>query len=433
MFIRKAIIAILLYSCFACFSFAQARTDSLLSVLLQHDTSAVVKNVIAHPGAYRLQIIYTQIDRDKHNKPSFKNYYFNADPGMYFNPASTVKLPLALLAMEKLNDIHVKGVNKYTSMLIDSSYSKQTTAYTDSTSVTGLPSIAHYIKKVFLISDNDAYNRLYEFIGQQTINRSLRAKGFRDIRITRRFTSMNADENRHTNNIRFVSNKAKLLYEQKPAYNTDSFDFSHVVKIGKAHYDRNDSLVNEPIDFTTANSLPLESLQQILQSALFPESTPYEQRFNLTKDDYRFLYQFISQYPSETSYPKYDTTQYYDSYVKFYFRNETHAMPSYVRVFNKVGWAYGFLTDASYVADFKNKVEFMLTATIYVNSDGILNDDKYDYDSVGHPFLYSLGQAIYQYELNRTREYKPDLKKFMIKYDQRDPKDTRASVKDADN
>src|SRR5678815_2494230 len=91
-----------------------------------------------------------------------------------------------------------------------------------------------------------------------------------------------------------------------------------------------------------------------------------------------------------------------------------------VRVFNKVGWAYGFLTDISYVADFKNDIEFMLTATMYVNSDGILNDDKYDYDSVGYPFLYQLGQTIYRYELQRDRAHKPDLSKFRIPYEQRD-------------
>ena len=50
-----------------------------------------------------------------------------------------------------------------------------------------------------------------------------------------------------------------------------------------------------------------------------------------------------------------------------------------------------FLTDASYIVDFKNNVEFMLAATVYVNSDEILNDDKYDYETVGHPFIYQLG------------------------------------------
>jgi hypothetical protein len=108
-------------------------------------------------------------------------------------------------------------------------------------------------------------------------------------------------------------------------------------------------------------------------------------------------------------------------------------MPKQVRVFNKVGWAYGFLTDISYVVDFKNNVEFMLTATVYVNSDEVLNDDKYDYDSIGYPFMYQLGQTIYNYELQRNREHKPDLSKFKIQYEQRDLNDKRPTIKDVDN
>ena len=88
---------------------------------------------------------------------------------------------------------------------------------------------------------------------------------------------------------------------------------------------------------------PLKDFQQILQSVLFPLSVSAKQRFNLTKDDYAFLKQYLSQFPSETNYPKYDTAEYYDSYVKFFFQNSTHKMPSHIRVFNKVGWAYGFL------------------------------------------------------------------------------------------
>ena len=107
-------------------------------------------------------------------------------------------------------------------------------------------------------------------------------------------------------------------------------------------------------------------------------------------------------------------------------------MPGHVRVFNKVGWAYGCLTDVSYVADFKNKVEFMLAVTIYVNSDGVLNDDKYDYETIGWPFLYKVGQTIYQYELKRPRTYKPDLSRFKISYSLR-KEDDRPAIRDADN
>jgi hypothetical protein len=97
-----------------------------------------------------------------------------------------------------------------------------------------------------------------------------------------------------------------------------------------------------------------------------------------------------------------------------------------------VGWAYGCLTDVSYVADFKNNVEFMLTATIYVNADGILNDDKYEYETIGWPFMNKLGQAVYAHELERPRKYKPGLKNFELQYQKRG-NDSRPVVSEVDN
>ena len=191
--------------------------------------------------------------------------------------------------------------------------------------------------------------------------------------------------------------------------------------------------MNEPYDFTKHNYLSLGTMQKLLQSVLFPQSVPAQQRFNLTQDDYIFLYRYLSQYPSETSDPKYDITKFYDSYVKFFFRDSTYHMPNHVRVFNKVGWSYGFLTDVSYVTDFKNHIEFILAATLYVNSDEILNDNKYEYNSIGHPFLYQLGQTIYQFELQRKRTYLPNLSTFKMDYERRDPNDQRPVLKEVDN
>ena len=412
---------------------AQPKTDTLLQNILSAGNSDIVTQVMQNSQAYRLQIIYTRIDRDKKNKPVFTNYYYHYDPNLYFNPASTVKMPLAFLSLEKLNKMKVKDVNKFTFMQFDSSYEKQTRLYRDSTSENQLPSIAHFIKKAFLISDNDAYNRMYQFVGQQTIHRSLKKKGYEGVRIPRQFMGFTMEQNRHTNAIRFIDENGRLVYAQPPAYNKDSFDFSQVIKIGKAYMNRNDSVVNEPFDFTIHNNISLEDLRMILQSVMFPASVPKKQRFDLTGNDYEFLYRYLSQYPSETSYPKYDDSVYYDSYVKFFFRDSTHRMPEHVRVFNKVGWAYGFLTDVSYVADFNNKLEYMLAATLYVNEDEVLNDNKYEYTTVGWPFLNQLGRIIYQYELKRERRHKPDLSNFVIQYEKRDPKDTRPAIKDADN
>lgn len=412
--------------------YAQPRTDAFLTDLLATNPTPVFQQVLRDPKTYRLQIMYTQIDRDKANRPTFTNYYYHVDSTFYFNPASTVKLPLALLALEKLNNLRRTNLTRDTPMQFDSAYSGQTKLLRDKTAQNGYPSLAHLIKKALLVSENDPYNRLYEFVGQRAINRTLHAKGYVDTRITQRFGGRTPEQNRHTNPVRFIRSDGSVLYTEPAAYNPDPFDTRRVDTVGRAHYAK-DSLIHRPLDFTGRNKLPLEALHQLLKSALFPESVPARQRFSLTESDYRFLYQYLSQYPGETNYPKYDPKQYYDSYVKFFFMDSLHhQMPQDVRVFNKVGWAYGFLTDASYVVDFRNKVEYMLAATVYVNSDGILNDDKYDEKTIGNPFLYQLGQTIYQYELTRKRRYTPDLSRFRMNYEKR-AKDDRPVVKDVDN
>jgi hypothetical protein len=62
--------------------------------------------------------------------------------------------------------------------------------------------------------------------------------------------------------------------------------------------------------------------------------------------------------------------------------------------------------------DFKNKVEFMLSATIHVNENQIYNDNVYEYNSIGIPFLAELGRQLYQHELIRKRSNIPNLEKF---------------------
>ncbi len=412
---------------------AQPKTDELLRSLLLNDTASLLHKVVSDPDQYRVQIIYTQIDRAKNNKPSFRNYYFNYDPDLYFNPASMVKLPLAALALQKVATLKKKGINKFTSLQMDSTYPGQVAATADTTSQSGLPSLAHYIRRAFLISENDPYNRLYQFVGQQTINRKLHEMGYSKSRIIRQFMGFSEDQNRHTNGVRFVGTNGSTLYYQPPAYNKDSLVVPHPIKLGRGYMDRNDSLIAQPFDFTMHNNLPLEDLQQLMQSIIFPNSVSKKQRFHFSEEDGRFLLQYLSQYPSQTPYPFYDTSLFYDSYVKFFFRDSTKQMPQHIRVFNKVGWSYGFLTDVSYVVDFESGIEYMLAATLYVNSDGILNDGKYDYDNIGYPFLHQLGQVIYQHELMRKRKTKPNLKALQISYEYRNPLDKRTPIKEVDN
>ncbi|MBS1513171.1 MAG: serine hydrolase [Bacteroidetes bacterium] len=394
-----------------------AKNDEFLVQLLQQ-YPAYFDSVLAHKKDWNVQVIYTQVNRNASGKPQLNHYYFNVNPQQYFYPASTVKFPVALLALQKLNELNNPGVNKNTAMITGVATASQTPVYNDPTSPDGHPSIAQYIKKVLLVSDNDAFNRLYEFSGQDYINSSLHKMGYGDAQILHRLQIMLPEkENRQTNPIDFYSGDS-LIYHQ-PAQNNTAVYEKRTDTMGNGYY-TGGVLINEPMNFSKKNRMALEDLHRILISLVFPEAVPPRQRFNITDDDRRFVLKHMSELPAESSNPPYnaDTAQWWPAYCKFLMMgSENKAWPQGIRIFNKTGDAYGQMVDIAYVADYDKGVEFFLSAVIYCNSDGILNDDKYDYSTIGLPFMKHLGQVIYDYELKRKKIYPPDLSGLRFTYD----------------
>jgi hypothetical protein len=301
-------------------------------------------------------------------------------------------------------------------MITETGFSKQTAVYNDPTTPDGRPTVEHYIKKIFLVSDNDAFNRLYELLGQGQINKELHKKGYSNVDILHRLSIfMSEEENRHTNPVRFYDDSARLLYAQSMQYNPNPYP-ARKDSIGNGYYSGN-KLVEHAMNFSAKNRLPLQDLHTILRTVLFPESVKKTKRFHLTKEQYDFVRQYLSEYPAETRFPPYDTASYWDAYGKFlYWGGEKGPLQKSIRSFSKEGDAYGFLIDAAYIVDFNKNIEFMLSAVIYCNKDGILNDDKYDYDSIGLPFMKNLGRMIYSHELRRPRTNPPDLSTFRFEY-----------------
>ncbi len=439
---------------FAFFSFklsAQIQTDDLLVNILKK--SGKFDSILAHPEVNRVQILYTQIDRDKKNRPQFKSFAYRLNKDEYFYPASTVKLPACLLALEKINDLNtgrdaMHRVSTKNIMITDSSFSGQTAVYVDTTNLTGngFPTIEHYIKKILLVSDNDAFNRLYEFIGQEPFNNNLKQHGLENMRITHRLSApLSVEQNQNTNPIKFydyqdAQNSAmrfrvkagyrtafnkllikdlKPIYEQPLVTSKTKYVSSTPIKLGLGEMNDDGKINYVPKDFSTKNCYPISDQQQVLRTLLFPETIESKKRFRLTDDDYKLVYKYMSQLPTETSSPPYKTdTAMYDSYCKFLmFGDNKKPMPKNIRIFNKVGDAYGFLIDNAYIIDTEKGVEFLLSTIIYCNADGIFNDDKYDYDTVGYPFMANLGKTIYDFECQRPKKIKPDLSKFKIDYD----------------
>ena len=411
------ILSLLLFMC-ASFAYSCKDPETMnLNEMLTH-RGGIVSEIAKEAEKYRLQILYTQINRDSANQPHFTSFPFRVDKQAYFYPASTVKFPAAVLALEKLNKLNISSLNREAVMLTDSAFEGQTKVFADSSAENGLPSIAHYIKKILLVSDNDAFNRLYEFIGQGPLNARLRDIGLNDTRILHRLSVfLTEEQNRHTNPIDFLDGDS-LIYRQPAQYNNQNFQLPEQILIGKG-YMSNGVLVESPMNFSVKNAFSLEDQQRFLINVIFPNSVMGVFGLNLNSSDYDFLYQYMSQLARETSWPPYDPEEYYDGYAKFLmFGDNKGSIPDYIRIFNKIGLAYGFITDNAYIVDLKNQVEFFLSATLYVNENQILNDNTYEYEEKGLPFMADLGQMIYEYELKRKRENKPDLSQFKITYDQ---------------
>jgi hypothetical protein len=373
---KRFVLSIILLSAFPAV-FAQQTNKSFKRLLYKNKE---LKPLLKQAQKYRIQIIYTSIEP---NGLPGKPKYFNYNPDFYFYPASTVKLPAALFALEKLNEYGIDRSEPYYSMSTFENYP----------SATGEQSIEDHIRKIFLVSDNDAFNRLYDFLGTDLINHRLAELGLQNSRVNHRLSiSLSAEENRTTPYLQIGEN-----YRQGPQI-AEVFLPKTSVSIGKQYYS-GEQLVKMPMDFSLKNRFDLLDQQKLLKTLFFPQMRENENRLEINENDLTFVKEMMCALPRNFGY---DEASFPDGYGKFLiYGDRKDRIPDYLKIYNKIGGAYGFLIDNAFVEDSKNNIRFFLSAVIYVNENETLNDDTYEYDSKGLPFLGELGRHIYQHELSQ--------------------------------
>lgn len=380
------------------------KTDTIFLKKLLESKPELFSGILNHPNNNEVQIMYTQVNRDKNNKPNFKTFSYRINPQHYFYPASTMKLAAVVFALEKINELKIQELTAYSTMITDTAFKGQTPVTEDLSAANGKPTIAHYIKKVLLTSDNDAYNRLFEFVGRAEMNAKLKKYGMTDSRILNRLAIGDGGEReRNTNPIRFY-NGNKLIYSQPAQYDPSNYPLQlNNLIVGIGYMDSNEQLVNKPYSFENKNVFTIANQQSLMKRLMIPEAYPIKQRFNLSKADYQLIYTYMSKLPTESDEPKYDAKEFWPTYAKmlFYGRDKNAVIEPHIQIFNKYGDSYGFIIDNAYIVDKINKVEFFLTAVVQSNEDGIYNDGKYEYETVCYPFMKNLGRCIY--ELNRSQ------------------------------
>ncbi len=403
---RLFLIASVVFSLFLGGNAQPKGENVLLDIMHKHPEQ--FDSVLAHKSDYRLQIIYTRIDRDNRNQPHITTWSLDTDRYFYY-PASMIKLLEIPLAMEKINLIKKsQHVSIYDSLVVsgdpcgdaaEKNYMKRSNFCTP----------AQMIKEMLLVSNNHAFNPLYDFLGQAYFNKRAHDLGYNTAVITNRFAACDTFQNRTTSAVGFYDRETgKLKYQHHATINPDHTEYEHKnTTVGKGYF--NGTSIDPPKNFNHNNYISLWDLNRLVEHLIFPKLQARRQQLHLSSEDYAFIHKYMGMFLHESVFPKFDSVSNPDNKFKFFMPldSKTGKAPQGIRIFNKVGQAFGFVTDCSYFADTINRVEFFLSCSIYVNKDGILNDDAYEYETVAMPFFRNLCNAIYTDELSRKRKHKP--------------------------
>lgn len=391
-------IAIFLFCCvLGCNS--KPKNSSLLLEILKDSKESIIKKVQSDLNTHEVQILYTRIHRDSSGLPKFERHNFQVNSKQYFYPASTVKFPVAILALQKIRKLQSQGIPVTADTPFKVLFSENLIKKTDSTHPKNNLTIAHLIKKIFLVSDNMAYNYLFDFIGSDDANKAIHNIGIPNFNLSHKFSD--SENENSTPRFIFFNQKGDTIYNQAPIISNQKIKNTNLGGVLKGKgYIKDGILIGESMDFSEKNYVSISALHQILERIIFPKLFSKKKQFTIEPEDYFFLRYWMSRTPNEVTIPFYDRETFFDSYCKFFiYGDKKGEMTNNIRIYNKVGLAYGTATDVAYVKD-SNGVEFFLTATILTNKNEIFNDNTYEYDQLGIPFLAALGREIYQFEKN---------------------------------
>ena len=277
--------AVIIYGLFLGCASTPVEIDPLDRALASKDPR--IRSVMDHPEPYELQIRFTRIHREK-GGVRFSDYDFQVDRSKYFYPASTVKFPIAVLALEKLNA--TDGLSTETKFYVEGDTLETT--------------FGKEIIKIFAVSDNDANNRLLEFLGQDAINDKFKSKNIGPARIAHRLSVPNADDVTTKPLVIYLNDSTTTSLEGSANTTADPLILKGITK-GIGYYE-GDLLINQPFDFSLKNYYPVETQHGVLKRIIFPKNFQEKERFNISPSQRQFLLNAMKILPKEAGYKQED-------------------------------------------------------------------------------------------------------------------------------
>ncbi len=312
----------------------------------------------------------------------------------YFYPASSIKLCGAVALLQRLqahNREHGTSLGLDSTLVIEPRFDGDRRVQKDETNVEGgVLTVRHALRKLLLVSDNQAYNHCVDLCGPDDLNRQMWAAGLTSARLWHRLSEARTlRENRQTRQVRVDD----VVFPARAApIDLDNRAFAdRELGVGYLSGGRR---INGPMSFDQKNAISLVDLQDLMVEVVRPEIDTGKPGFpGLGVASRAFLAQTMGELPRESRNPRYDGVD--DHHCKFCWRGIAEVVPApHLRIYNKVGRAYGFSIENSYVEDGRTGAGFFLSIVVYTNPDGVLNDDRYGYEDIADPFLDAVGEVV---------------------------------------
>ena len=348
-----------------------------------------LKEIIKDKEDYEIQVMLTKVNHNN-TKIDFQNYQYQHDENQYFYPASTIKLPIVVLTLKKINELRSKGsdITLKSKIILNNVDNYSNFKLQDS-----ITSFQNLIADIFLVSDNSASNILIDFIGYNYFNDEMQNAGFDRTYLNHKFNPdpyVNSTwqiSDLDNNIISSINDNQKIIKADDKINGLDK---------GESRY-FNGEILDESLNFSEKNRFSITDMHNLIKYVFYPEIFDKANTFNLNVEDYDFIRYWMSRFTYEDIGEKFiGDEKFFETYNKFFIHGDKQSVSNeQIRVYNKIGQAYGTSIDNGLIKNYQDNVEFILTATIYTNKNKVINDNLYEYDDIAVPFLAKLSRAIY--------------------------------------
>jgi hypothetical protein len=371
--------------------------DSLLYQILK-GKDPLIDEVLNNPSRYEFQLIYTKINRQD-SKLILEERSLNKDK-FYFNPASLIKFPLAVVGLEYLYSLRKYGAGLNSKILLNTcSCDFGTNQYV---SKSANPTPEQFVREMMIMSNNDAYNLFFDLVGIDRCNTRMKEMGLNGIIMRRRISAGCSDENNRINGgIQLLNDNDSVIYKVPCDSSITNLmpDSSLPTKAGRSHFEKGKK-INKPFDYSKSNHVRLADANDLMIRLFFTELIKDSGALFKFDDVYRnFFIESLGGFPRELLNAAQDYSKTPDHYYKFFMDPSVmNTSTGNFRIYNKVGLAGGFVSDVSYFEDKENNISFFLSGAVFAKKDGIINGGKNNYNDLGIPLFRKIGSLIYRYE-----------------------------------